>query len=77
MEPGPVASHIRSLAATHGIVYQPTALDAFAADVSRLSDAAVEPDEIDDLLVALVRTGVLTPHEGILLQSEYHHQEAP
>ncbi len=39
-----VAAFVRNLARAHGVVYQSTALDAFAA--SRLAKAEVHPDKI-------------------------------
>lgn len=57
--PAPAAETVRALACRHGVAYEPTPLDAFAADVSRLSDAEVPGDEIADLVVALKRAGVL------------------
>jgi len=47
------ADTIRALARRHGVAYEPAPLDAFAADVSRLSDAEVPGDEIADLIVGL------------------------
>ncbi len=57
--PATAADQIRALAQLHGVSAEPTTLDAFAADVSRLSDADVPRDEIADLVVALKCAGVL------------------
>lgn len=65
------AETIRALARRHGIAYQPTPLDAFAADVSRLSDAEVPQDEIADLVVALERAGVLDSDQAIDLYGNH------
>lgn len=62
---------IRALARRHGIAYQPTPLDAFAADVSRLSDAEAPQDEIADLVVALERAGVLDSDQAINLYGDH------
>ena len=43
--PAPAAETVRALACRHGVAYEPTPLDAFAADVSRLSDAEVPGDQ--------------------------------
>lgn len=65
------AEAIRALARRHGIAYQPTPLDAFAADVSRLSDAEAPQDEIADLVVALERAGVLDSDQAIDLYGDH------
>lgn len=57
--PVTAAEHIRALARLHGVTATPAPLDAFAADVSRLSDAEAPGDEIADLVVALKHAGVL------------------
>lgn len=49
------ADHICALDRRHGAAPKRTSLDAFAADVSRLSDAEVPGDEIADLVLALKR----------------------
>ena len=65
------AQTIRALAQRHGVVYQPTPLDAFAGDVSRLSDAEVPENEIADLVVALKRAGVLDSGQATSLYGDY------
>lgn len=66
-----VADHIRGLARQHGVAPEHTPLDAFAADVSRLSDAEVPGDEIADLVVALKRAGVLDSRQATSLYGNY------
>lgn len=71
------AETIRDLARRHGVAYEPTPLDAFAADVSRLSDAEVAPDAVEDLLQALTRTGVITHAERFALHAAYLREQRP
>ncbi len=71
LETASVAETIRALARRHGIAYQPTPLDAFAADVSRLSDAEVAPDAVEDLLQVLARVGVITHAQRFALHAAY------
>ena len=66
-----VAETIRALARRHGITYQPMPFDAFAADVSRLSDAEAPRDEIADLVVALKRAGVLDSRQAADLYGDH------
>ena len=68
---GPAEVTIRDLARKHGVAYEPTPLDAFAADASRLSDAGVTPDAVEDLLQALARAGVVPARESVLLLADY------
>ena len=65
------AELIRDLARRHGVAYEPVPLDAFAADVSRLSDAEVPGDEIADLVVALKRAGVLDSRQAASLYGDH------
>lgn len=62
---------IRGLAREHGITAERTAMDAWADDVARLSDAEVSPDEIADLVVTLKRHGILTAARASELYGEY------
>ena len=65
------AETIRALARRHGVAYEPAPVDAFAADVSRLSDAEVPRDEIADLVVALKRAGVLDSRQATSLYGDH------
>lgn len=65
------AETIRALSRRHGVAYEPAQLDAFAADVSRLSDAEVPGDEIADLVVALKRAGVLDSGQAASLYGDH------
>lgn len=70
-EPASVADTIRALAARHGVTYEPTEMDAFAADASRLSDAEVVPDAVEDLLQALTRADIITHGQRFALHAAY------
>lgn len=65
------AELIHALARRHGVAYESMPLDAFAADVSRLSDAEVVPDTVEDLLQALTRAGVITHGQRFALHAAY------
>lgn len=69
-----VADHVRALARTHGITFERTELDDYAETISRLSDAEVDPDEIELLLRALNRAGVITPERRFALHAAYLRQ---
>jgi hypothetical protein len=45
--------------------------DKFARAVSRLSDAATDLDQVEELLVALRRSRIITPFQRGLLQVNY------
>ena len=68
---GPAEVTIRDLARKHGVAYKPTPLDVFATDASRLSDAEVTPDVVEDLLQVLARAGAVPARESILLLADY------
>ena len=55
----------------HGVVYVKTPLDDLAATINRLSDAEIDSDEIDNLLVALKRAGVITNQDLVMLLGNY------
>jgi hypothetical protein len=66
-----IVETILGLARQHGVAYEPTPDDAFAADVSRLSDAEVVPDAVEDLLQALTRANVITHGQRLALHAIY------
>ena len=65
------AAAIRTLATERGIVYTPTARDAWAQDVTRLADDDVTLDEVELLLIELQRAGHLSRPEALKLQVNY------
>jgi hypothetical protein len=68
---GDVAAEVAELARRHDVAYRPTETDALAWHISRLSDAEVEPDDTQNLLVALVRAKVITSQESMRLLGEH------
>jgi hypothetical protein len=68
---GVTAAHIRSLAQKHHVAYVQTRSDALADDVTRLAGDDVELDDIEQLLIALQRSGHLTRVEMVQLQASY------
>ncbi|MBS1815258.1 MAG: hypothetical protein JSS87_10320 [Acidobacteria bacterium] len=66
-----IAAWVRSAAGQRHIMYTPSILRKFAEAASRLSDADVELDEIEHLLIALRRAHVLTQRQRTMLQAAY------
>lgn len=71
------AAVIQALARRHGVVYAAMPHDVFAFDVSRLSDAGVTPDEIENLLQALTQAGAITHRERFALHAAYLRETTP
>lgn len=71
-----VSIFARQLAHAHKIEAATGHLDTFAAAASRLADAEVCPDATEDLLVALVRAGVISSADSMALQAAHLHQTA-
>jgi hypothetical protein len=65
------AAHIRNLAQEHQVAYVQTPIDALAHHITRLADDHVELDEIEQLLIALQRSGHLSRIEMVQLQARY------
>ena len=65
------AAWIRDAARRRDISASETAVDTFAAAVSRLSDAGVRLDHTEQLLVALERTGIVDEKQGFALHASY------
>lgn len=64
-------SRILALAMRSGIRYQLTSADVLADVATRLSGDDVMTDEIEDLVVALKRAGIITGHEMVDLLGAY------
>jgi hypothetical protein len=71
------AEHIRTLARTHQVTYSEGPNDRLAHHISRLAGDRVELDEIERLLIGLVRAGRITRPEMILLQAAYLREAQP
>jgi hypothetical protein len=69
-----VAALVRDLTRAQGVSFTASPLGAFAGAVSRLSDAEVRPDEIEDLLVAFARAGIITSADSMALQAAHLRQ---
>jgi len=62
---------IRNLARSHNITSQSTPLDDFADNINRLSDAGVNLDEVEKLIINLRRAGVITLKQLAEFQTQY------
>lgn len=51
--------YILSLATAHGVSYVETSADRLASTITRLADDEVQLDEIEKLLIALERAGIV------------------
>jgi hypothetical protein len=69
-----IAKWVCEAAAERGVAVRRDALDVFADAVSRLSDAEVELDPVEELMIALRRAGVISPYQRGLLQVSYLRQ---
>jgi hypothetical protein len=65
---------ILALAQRHRVSYQPTALDAWGEQITRLSgdDVSLDPNEL--LLLALERAGHIAGRDAVRLHAAYLHQ---
>ncbi len=68
------ANAIRALAERHGVAYKPTDTDQLAHHITRLSGDDVVFEEIENLLIALQRSGHLSRTDAVLLQANYLRQ---
>lgn len=66
-----VEAYVRALASEHGVSEQEDYYDRLARVLTKLSDDDVELDEVERLLVALKRKGVIEKTEMLMLQLEY------
>ncbi len=69
-----VAEWVRAIARQHGIAFMAGSVDIFANAVSRLSDLDVHVDEIEQLLLALGRRGIITNQQRCALHGAYVHR---
>ena len=66
-----VGEHIRKLAAQHNVAYAMTAGDEMACAITRLSGDEIEMDEVELLLIALERAGVVASEDVLPLHLSY------
>jgi hypothetical protein len=71
------AVRIRKMAKDHQVAYVSTERDVLAHNITRLAGDHVELDEIEQLLVALQRSGYLSRAEMIQLQASYLREIRP
>ena len=65
------AARIRKMAEEYHVVYVRTPRDALAHHITRLAGDVVHLDEIEQLLIALQRSGHLSRVEMVKLQATY------
>ena len=74
----PTAVRIRQMVEQHHVAYQATKGDVLADHFARLADNdAVEFDEVEQMLIALQRAGVVDRSELIRLQASYLNEAKP
>ena len=77
LTPSSTAEHIRSMARTYHVDYSEGPNDRLAHHISRLAGDMVELDEIERLLIGLVRAERITRIEMIQLQARYLREAMP
>src|ERR1700744_3152992 len=65
------AKVIRGLAQANNVVVVPSSNDIFAHHVTRLAGDEVQFDDIENTIVALQRSGVLSRVQAVRLQARY------
>lgn len=65
------AAEIQALAERYGIAYTQTETDVWAQHVTRLAGDDVALDDIELLLIALLRSGHLSQPQALKLQVRY------
>ncbi len=71
------AKVIRGLAQANNVVVVLSANDAFAQHVTRLAGDDVRFDDIENTIVALQRSGVLSRVQAVKLQARYLRESRP
>lgn len=66
-----IAEYIRRLAASHQVTYDESTSDVWATTLTRLSDDEVEMDDVELLIIALERAGVLASQDVVPLHVSY------
>jgi hypothetical protein len=72
---GGVTAWARATAEHHGLVAQTEPVDTFADAISRLSDAEVDLDPIERLLLVIERAATVDGRRGVLLHVAYPRQK--
>ena len=68
----PTARYVRNLAKKEGVGFNPIYADRWASSVTNLAGDEVKSDATDDLLVALTRSGKMTPNDMVALVIKHH-----
>ena len=71
------AARIRKMAEEHQVVYVRTPRDTLAHHITRLAGDDVRFDEIEQLLIALQRSGHISRVEMVRLQAAYLREARP
>jgi hypothetical protein len=71
------AARIRKMAQRYHVVYVRTSRDLQAHHITRVAGDDVELDEIEQLLIALQRSGHLSRTEMVQLQAAYLREAKP
>jgi hypothetical protein len=71
------AAHILELARKYHVAYVGTQRDVLASHITRLAGDDVQLDQIEQLLIALQRSGHLTRVEMVQLQASYLRETRP
>lgn len=74
-QPISVADEIRALAAKHGVKAFRSELDDWADAVTRLAGDDVQLDDIEELLIALSRAGVIDGETRMTLFGRYSKEK--
>jgi hypothetical protein len=72
-----IAARIRKMAEEHRVAYVRRPRDVRAHHITRLAGDDVEFDEIEQLLIALQRSGYLSRAEMVQLQAAYLRDARP
>ncbi len=73
----PTAEIIRKLAKRHGVAYAPGRNDELARHITRLAGDEVQLDPVEQLLIALQRSGHLSRMRAVRLQAQYLRDSKP
>jgi len=72
-----IAARIRKMALEHHVAYVHTSHDTLAHHITRLAGDDVQFDEVEQLLIALQRSGHLSRTEMVQLQAAYLREARP
>lgn len=72
-----IAARIRKMALEHHVTYVHTSRDTLAHHITRLAGDDVHFDEVEQLLIALQRSGHLSRMEMVQLQAAYLREARP